>query len=466
MRIMRVRTPDGEVVYGRAEGGLLLVHRGDPFGDFAPTGRSWPLAEVAVLAPVEPSKIVVVGRNYPRPGEPRADGEPLHPAEGRRPRVIGPGEPIVRPPEVPSLKLEAELAVVIGRRPGMSRPTTPRPRAGLHRGQRSRGRRHQETDGQWVRGKSYDTFCPLGPAVVTGIDPSDLLITCRVNGRECQRASTAEMFHSVARLVAFASRVMTLLPGDVIVTGTPPGAVEVVPGDRGRDRDRGDRQPRQPRRGRLSRASPGQRGRRGEERRARLPPWSAVPPRSGVRVSPAAVTRLYGRHDVGGGGRVAEVLEHQGRGPAHGDRVGDAPPGDVGGRAVHRLEHRRVVPGGVDVGAGRHPQAPGHCGAEVGEDVAEEVRSHDDIVGLGPQHQLGGEGIDVDPAGGDVGVLDGQLAEDLVPEGHGVDDPVRLGGRGELAAALRASSKANRMTGIRPRRVKTDSWTAISSSVP
>ena len=232
MRIMRVRTPEGEVVYGRAEGDLLLVHGGDPFGDFAPTGRAWPLAEVALLAPVEPSKIVVVGRNYPRPGEAAfAGGEPLilmKPAT----TVIGPGEAIVRPPEVTRLKLEAELAVVIGRRARhVSAEDAPAHVLGYTVANDLGAVDIMEKDGQWVRGKSYDTFCPLGPAVVTGLDPSDLLITCRVNGRECQRASTAEMFHSVARLVAFASRVMTLPPGDVIVTGTPPGAVEVVPGD-------------------------------------------------------------------------------------------------------------------------------------------------------------------------------------------------------------------------------------------
>jgi 2-keto-4-pentenoate hydratase/2-oxohepta-3-ene-1,7-dioic acid hydratase in catechol pathway len=232
MRIMRVQTPEGEVVYGRAEGDLLRVHEGDPFGDFAPTGRVWRLAEVAVLAPVEPSKIVVVGRNYPRPGEAAfAGGEPLilmKPAT----TVIGPGEAIVRPPEVTRLKLEAELAVVIGRRARhVSVEDAPAHVLGYTVANDLGAVDLMEKDGQWVRGKSYDTFCPLGPAVVTGLDPSDLLITCRVNGRECQRASTAEMFHSVARLVAFASRVMTLLPGDVIVTGTPPGAVEVVPGD-------------------------------------------------------------------------------------------------------------------------------------------------------------------------------------------------------------------------------------------
>lgn len=232
MRIMRVRTPDGEVVYGRAEGGLLLVHRGDPYGDFAPTGRSWALAEVAVLAPVEPSKIVVVGRNYPRPGEPAPTGEPLILLKAPT-SVIGPGAPIVYPPDSQHVKLEAELAVVIGK---AARHVSADEALSYVLGYTAANDLGavdlQERDGQWVRGKSYDTFCPLGPAVVTGIDPSDLLITCRVNGRECQRASTAEMFHSVAHLVAFSSRVMTLLPGDVMVTGTPPGAIEVVPGDR------------------------------------------------------------------------------------------------------------------------------------------------------------------------------------------------------------------------------------------
>jgi 2-keto-4-pentenoate hydratase/2-oxohepta-3-ene-1,7-dioic acid hydratase in catechol pathway len=219
-------------VYGIVHGDLLQVQKGTPFTGLEPTGEVLTLEGRAVLAPVEPSKIVVVGRNYPRPGEaPGPAGEPLillKPAT----TVIGAGAPIMCPPEVTRLKEEAELAVVIGRQAYR----VPEEEAmafvfGYTAANDLGAVDMMEKDGQWVRGKSYDTFCPLGPALVVGLDPSDLLITCRVNGREVQRASTAEMFHSVARLVAYASRVMTLLPGDTIVTGTPPGAVEVRPGD-------------------------------------------------------------------------------------------------------------------------------------------------------------------------------------------------------------------------------------------
>lgn len=233
MKIMRVRTGRGDIVYGLVEGDHLRVYRGTPFGDFVPTGESLLLAGVVALAPVEPSKVVVVGRNYPRPGEAgRPVGDPLillKPGTS----VVGPEDPIVSPPETTRLKQEAELAVVIGARTRHVSPGNALAHVLGYTAANDLGAVDlMEQDGQWVRGKSYDTFCPLGPAIAVGIDPGNLLITCRVNGEVCQRGSTSEMFHSVARLVSFTSRVMTLLPGDVIVTGTPPGAVEVHPGDR------------------------------------------------------------------------------------------------------------------------------------------------------------------------------------------------------------------------------------------
>jgi 2-keto-4-pentenoate hydratase/2-oxohepta-3-ene-1,7-dioic acid hydratase in catechol pathway len=233
MEIMRARLPSGEAAYGIMDGDRLRLLAESPYPGIVEAGRDVPLAEVVPLAPVEPSKVIVVGRNYPPGGVgPPADpGDPLILLKAPS-AVIGPGEPIVYPAASRFVKQEAELAVVIGA-------------GGRHLSQEEAldavfgytvvddvgAIDLQEADGQWSRGKSYDSFCPVGPVVVTGLDPSNLTILCRVNGEERQRGSTSSMVHGVDTLVAFISSVMTLLPGDIILTGTPPGSGAVQPGD-------------------------------------------------------------------------------------------------------------------------------------------------------------------------------------------------------------------------------------------
>jgi 2-keto-4-pentenoate hydratase/2-oxohepta-3-ene-1,7-dioic acid hydratase in catechol pathway len=147
--------------------------------------------------------------------------------------VIGPGAPIVLPSEALEVHHEAELAVVVGK---VSRHVAAEDAAsfilGYTAGNDVSARDLQKKDGQWARAKGFDSFCPLGPAIETELDPAGLRITCEVNGELRQEGSTNDMVFGVAEIFAFISRVMTLLPGDVILTGTPAGVGPIVPGDR------------------------------------------------------------------------------------------------------------------------------------------------------------------------------------------------------------------------------------------
>ncbi|MGH8934755.1 MAG: fumarylacetoacetate hydrolase family protein, partial [Acidimicrobiia bacterium] len=148
--------------------------------------------------------------------------------------VIGPGAPVVLPGDSVEVHHEAELAVVIGTvAKAVEAEDAGRVILGYTGGNDVTARDLQKKDGQWTRAKGFDTFCPLGPAVETELDPLEgLTLVCRVNGEVRQAGSTAELVFGVAELVAFITRVMTLLPGDVILTGTPAGVGPVRPGDR------------------------------------------------------------------------------------------------------------------------------------------------------------------------------------------------------------------------------------------
>ena len=187
-------------------------------------------------APPFPSKIVAVGRNYSEHaaelGNPVPDEEPLLFLKAPSSLVIGGGE-IVLPPESSRVDYEGELALVIGRRI----KSWPQERwlealAGVCCANDVTARDLQKKDGQFARAKSFDTFCPIGPAIVSDVDPSDLAIQTRVNGTVKQSSRTSKMVFSPAFLVAYVSRMMTLLPGDLILTGTPAGVGPLAPGDR------------------------------------------------------------------------------------------------------------------------------------------------------------------------------------------------------------------------------------------
>ena len=187
-------------------------------------------------APPRPSKIVAVGRNYREHaaelGNAVPDAEPLLFLKAPSSLVID-GSDIVLPPESARVDYEGELALVIGRR--IKR--WPQERwlealAGVCCANDVTARDLQKKDGQFARAKSFDTFCPIGPAIVPGIDPSDLALETRVNGAVRQSSRTSQMVFSPAFLVAYISRMMTLLPGDLILTGTPAGIGALSAGDR------------------------------------------------------------------------------------------------------------------------------------------------------------------------------------------------------------------------------------------
>jgi 2-keto-4-pentenoate hydratase/2-oxohepta-3-ene-1,7-dioic acid hydratase in catechol pathway len=214
----------------------LVVLSGDPlFAGLETTGERVPLSQAALLAPVIPrSKIVCVGRNYHDHAAEFGNEAPTEPMLFLKPNtaVIGPGDAIVRPPQSQRTDFEGELAVVIGR-VGKNVPVE---RAldhvfGYTIANDVTARDLQRSDGQWARAKGFDTFCPLGPAIETEFDLVGARLTSRLNGTITQDAPLTDMVHSVADIIAYASAAFTLLPGDVILTGTPAGVGPFEAGD-------------------------------------------------------------------------------------------------------------------------------------------------------------------------------------------------------------------------------------------
>ena len=214
----------------------IAVLRGDPlYAGLDLTGRKIPLADVRLLAPVIPrSKVVGVGRNYARHAAELGHEVPAEPLVFLKPNtsVIGPGEPIFHPTQSDNVHFEGELAVVIGRIcRDVSVEDAPKVIFGYTIANDVTARDLQEKDGQWARAKGFDTFCPLGPWIETKLDPAGLRITTTLNGDTKQDGRTSDMVFGVADLIAHVSSFMTLLPGDVLLTGTPEGVGPMRPGD-------------------------------------------------------------------------------------------------------------------------------------------------------------------------------------------------------------------------------------------
>ncbi|MDP9341123.1 MAG: fumarylacetoacetate hydrolase family protein [Actinomycetota bacterium] len=234
MRLVRFRFGD-RIGTGAVEGGLVRLLRGTFFEDPVPTGDEVPLDDVRLLAPVLPSKVVAVGRNYAEHAAEMHEEVPDHPLVFLKPStaVIGPGDPIPYPPISRELHYEGELAVVVGRLARrLALDQAERAILGYTCGNDLTLRDLQRTDGQWTRAKGFDGSCPLGPWIETELDPSDVAIRTRVNGEVRQDARTSDQTFGPAALVAFVSTFMTLLPGDVILTGTPAGVGPLAVGDR------------------------------------------------------------------------------------------------------------------------------------------------------------------------------------------------------------------------------------------
>jgi 2-keto-4-pentenoate hydratase/2-oxohepta-3-ene-1,7-dioic acid hydratase in catechol pathway len=207
---------------------------GSIFGEFRREEAELPLESVRLLAPVLPGKIICVGRNYVEHAKEHDSEVPEVPLLFLKPpsTVIGPGDTILLPPQSQRVEHEGELAVVIGRRGRwISLEEAPAHVLGYTIANDVTARDLQFRDGQWTRGKGFDTFCPFGPWIETEFDPADALVTCHVNGEMRQMASTRDMVFSVRQLIAFASSVMTLEPGDLLLTGTPAGVGPLLPGD-------------------------------------------------------------------------------------------------------------------------------------------------------------------------------------------------------------------------------------------
>lgn len=214
--------------------GSIRAISSTPFLPWEPTDERFDVTQVRVLAPVLPSKVVAVGLNYrahadetnmPLPEEPMLFIKPST-------SVVGPEETIYLPAQSSRVDHEGELAVVIGKAArNVSDVAAAEAILGYTCANDVTARDLQAKDVQFTRAKGFDTFCPLGPHVVTGLDPSNLELTCRVNGEVRQKSSTSDLVFAPAALVAFVSSVMTLLPGDVILTGTPAGISPLHDGD-------------------------------------------------------------------------------------------------------------------------------------------------------------------------------------------------------------------------------------------
>jgi 2-keto-4-pentenoate hydratase/2-oxohepta-3-ene-1,7-dioic acid hydratase in catechol pathway len=227
--IARFRTREGKTHYAllRDESHLTVID-GLPFGAFKLLKRTYKLKEVKLLYPVDPGDIVAVGLNYRGHAQESGQENPREPVIFLKASssVLSPEEPIVLPHLLPDeVDFEAELAVIVGK----TAKNVSEERAldcvlGFTCGNDVTARDAQmKLDRQWARAKSCDTFCPLGPWVVQGIDPDNLEISSRLNGAVCQQSNTSDMIFSTRKLVSFISHNKTLYPGDVIMTGTPAG---------------------------------------------------------------------------------------------------------------------------------------------------------------------------------------------------------------------------------------------------
>jgi len=235
VKIARFST-GGDPRFGIVDDDEIVVLRGDPmFNGFDTTEERIPLADVKLLAPVIPrSKVVAVGRNYREHAAELGNEAPAEPLLFLKPNtsVIGPGDTIVRPRQSSRVDFEGELAIVIGSiAKNVSEADAASVVFGYTVANDVTARDLQEKDGQWARAKGFDTFCPLGPVIETEFEVANQGIETRVNGEVRQSGRLDEMVHSVASVIAYASAVFTLLPGDVILTGTPAGVGPIMAGD-------------------------------------------------------------------------------------------------------------------------------------------------------------------------------------------------------------------------------------------
>jgi 2-keto-4-pentenoate hydratase/2-oxohepta-3-ene-1,7-dioic acid hydratase in catechol pathway len=236
MRLVRFRFGD-RIATGAVDEGsqAIRVLAGTFFEQPLPTGEEVPLDDVRLLAPVLPSKIVCLGKNYAAHAAEFGGDVPDEPLLFLKPStaVIGPADTIPLPSISNRVDYEGELAVVVGR---LARSVRAEEAFRFILGYTCANdvtlRDLQKKDAQWTRAKGFDSSCPLGPWVETDLDPNDARIETRLNGDTRQSATTAEMVFGVATVIEYITTFMTLLPGDVVLTGTPEGVGKLEPGDR------------------------------------------------------------------------------------------------------------------------------------------------------------------------------------------------------------------------------------------
>lgn len=234
MRLIRYKTSDQEKHIGWLLGDKVGPIRGNIFEAYQREEAIIPLEQVEILVPVRPGKIIAIARNYAAHAEEHNAEVPEIPVPFLKPpsAVIGPGEIILVPPQTQQLEHEAELAVVIGKKGRwIELEEVDEYILGYTIANDVTARDLQRSDLLWTRAKGFDTFAPLGPWIETEFDPADAMITCHVNGALRQMASTRDMVFTVKKIIVFISSIMTLEPGDVILTGTPDGVGLLADGD-------------------------------------------------------------------------------------------------------------------------------------------------------------------------------------------------------------------------------------------
>ncbi|MCZ6456740.1 MAG: fumarylacetoacetate hydrolase family protein [Actinobacteria bacterium] len=234
MKIVRMKAGD-DIAYGVADAEGVVVYKGSPFVAWEPTETVVPWANVSLLSPVIPTKILCVGKNYEDHVEEMGGEIPAEPVIFMKPAtaVVGQNAAVIHPRISKEVHHEAELAVVISRPArNISAEDASLYIFGYTAANDVTARDLQMKDAQWTRAKGFDTFCPLGPAIETELDPLErLAVICRVNGEVRQAGFTSDMIFGVAEILEYITAFTTLLPGDLVLTGTPAGASKVEPGD-------------------------------------------------------------------------------------------------------------------------------------------------------------------------------------------------------------------------------------------
>lgn len=234
MRIIRYLSESGSPCYGWVLEDRAGTIEGDIYGEFQRMELEFDFHKLHLLPPVIPSKVICVGRNYAEHAREHNSEIPDVPLLFLKPpsSIVGNSQSIILPPQSQQVEHEAELVVVIKRRGRWIQAEEAFSHVlGYTIGNDVTARDLQRRDNQWTRAKGFDTFCAVGPWIETDLDPSDVLITCYVNDEMRQMASTHEMVFNVRQLIAYASSIMTLEPGDILFTGTPAGVSPIQAGD-------------------------------------------------------------------------------------------------------------------------------------------------------------------------------------------------------------------------------------------